>query len=314
MVESVTSREKRERKERLAKEKAALKAKRADLERQSGSFRIGEKAVSKKQAEQALKDTKGTLSAKDRETIAKKQEATRLGLKGAGEILTPENVEQLKERELRQEEQAPVLEEAGVFEDRPTEQTDLTTPIITQEGFREFEVAAGTELVQQRIVKFGGITGAQQEILNGIQDTVGTSLLGVKGLGEIVGDVPVVGDLITGITGDRGEVVQNVQSSLEARNQMATQIGTLVAEGSMDPAVGFKSLAVMEQNLEADLTLLKREAILSPAVRRSGEIIDIQVDLLELEQEIFDAKQRVAGGALEETDPARILQRIEELK
>ena len=125
--------------------------------------------------------------------------------------------------------------------------------------------------------------------------------------------VPFVGDIITGITGDRGEIVQNVQSSLEARNQMATKIGTLVKEGSMDAEDGFKALKKMEAELNADVTILKREAILSPAVRRSGEIIDIQVDLLELEQEIFDAKIQVAGGAIQETDPSIINTRLKEI-
>jgi len=253
-------------------------------------------------------------SERDKELIAKKQEATRVGLKGAGETLTPQIVGQLEQRTEAQEAQAPVLREAGVFEDRPTETTDLIKPITTEEGARQFAEQAGTELVEQRIIQFGGTTGVKKKIVDSIQDTVGTAIFGAKGIGEVFGDVAIVGEIITGITGDRGEVVQNIQSSLEARNQMAAKIGTLVKEGSMDSSEGFRALNIMEQELHADLTILKREAILSPAVRRSGEIIDIQVDLLELEQEIFDSKIQVAGGALQETNPSILLQRLDELE
>lgn len=279
-----------------------------------GKFQAEGKAVSRFDIERIKRET-GTSqqSQQDIQLQKEKAEALRVGIRERGDILTPDIRGQIVERTVTQEAQVPALQEAGVFEERPTEQEDLLKPITTEEGIEQFKIEAGSELVEQRLIKFGGTIGFKQQIVNGIQDTVGAGIFSVKTAGDVFGDVAIVGDIITGITGDRGEIVQNIQSSLEARNQMAAKIGTLVKEGSMDSTEGFRALARMEQEMEADISILKREAILSPAVRRSGEIIDIQVDLLELSQEIFDAKRVVAGGALQETDPFILSERLDEL-
>jgi hypothetical protein len=313
MVENKKRKKKGEAGARLKEQQAVQEKVIADKPK---TFTVDGKQVSESEFEKS-KRTTGTSqkSTKESELLAQKAEATRVGLKEAGATLTPQIVAGLQAREQAQVAQAPVLREEGVFEDRPTEQVDLTREAFTGEGIAEIKQEAGTELVQQRLIKFSPEerNDAKAKIVNSIQDTVGAGILSSKTVGEVASGVPFVGDIITGITGDRGEIVQNVQSSLEARNQMATKIGTLVKEGSMDAEDGFKALKKMEAELNADVTILKREAILSPAVRRSGEIIDIQVDLLELEQEIFDAKIQVAGGAIQETDPSIINTRLKEI-
>lgn len=303
-----------EKRKKKREKEQAREARVAERDIAGGKFQSEGKAVSRFDIERIKRET-GTSqqSQQDIQLQKEKAEALRLGIRGKGDILTPDIRGQIVERTEAQEAQVPALQEAGVFEERPTEQEDLLKPITTPEGIEQFKIEAGSEIVQQRLIKFGGTVGFKQQIVNGIQDTVGTSIFAAKGVGEIFGDVAIVGDIITGITGDRGEIVQNIQSSLETRKEMSARIGILVREGSMDSTEGFRALATMEQEMEADISILKREAILSPAVRRSGEIIDIQVDLLELSQEIFDAKRVVAGGALQETDPFILSQRLDEL-
>jgi len=234
----------------------------------------------------------------------------------------------------------PAKPEAEIFlreEAMPTEPRELVEPAFTREGLTQIALAGEAQRktkryedfinkeAQTRINKLSGndpftklkITELKlkRDLAGEILKTIDGSLIVIRAGAEIVGDVPFVGDLITGIVGNRKEVVDNVKSSLEAKNEMATSISSDVRDGNLHPADGFKALDTLEKQANEAESIIQEEAILSPAVRRSGDLEDIQTDILELRQEIFRARNEIALATVTgEFDPDRGIFRLEELK
>lgn len=231
------------------------------------------------------------------------------------------------------------LQAQGVFNEAPTQPNQLV--ISKQEDpeayKRQVELALQSDpLLMRGITKLdaknreiaedlaaaGNINQAayytNQKLINRLSratlKTAREAILQIRRASEITSDVPVVGDLISGILGDRPEIVQNFQSSLETKNQMATSIASDVKAGIMSTEDGFKALAALEEQTNNAEARIQQEAILSPAVRRSGELEDIQTDILELRQEIYRAKQEVAGAVIGEPDLTRLQLRLDEMR
>lgn len=124
-----------------------------------------------------------------------------------------------------------------------------------------------------------------------------------------------IGDTLDSLLGDSEEIVNNIQSSLQARKEMATAIARDVQTGSLTAEEGLNALELMEKELNEAEARIQQEAILSPAIRRSGQLVDIQVDMLEQRQAFFRARRAIAsvavGNPILANDEAELL-RIEE--
>lgn len=278
------------------------------------------------------------------EVLTGEQRAIQQGIVQAG--IQQQIQGQLAQQSVRPE-QSEVLErarpEAEQFlatEQLPISPTPLVQPFSTEEGQAQFQEARKRELQSGfigRAIKAldasdraviretsdDDLLAAQKIAVIKLKNTLaretlklaGNAILSFKASGETVGDVPVVGDLITGITGDRKEVVTTVKSSLEARNQMSADIARDVLEGRLNPNDGFRAIDAIEMEVDRVEALMQREAVLSPAVRRSGELEDLQTDILELRQEIFRSRDFISQGVVTgDFDPDAAIFRIKELR
>lgn len=270
---------------------------------------------------------------------AGKQEATQAAITGTEPEIQPkttqttvaEKQQQAKEIGIQQRN---TLEETGIVKGFPTEQKQLVSPIGTQQGVIEVFDAAQNERVTKRLQRFldtkqrnlvesfGDEMDVQEKIqltiIKGLDkvarftlDVIDNTALVARTAADVTSKVPFIGDIIVS---QREEKVQNLQSSLEAKNQMATAIASDVASGTMRQADAFKALDAIERQTNEAEAAIQQQVILSPTLRTSEALEDVQTDILELRQEIFRARTEVFGAGLVEPDPAAIALRIEELK
>lgn len=296
-------------------------------------------AVTEKQTEKGRKIREGKDKlelAKSRSKKPEEQTAVDGRITTTGDIAKEEASQANIERRTSEglpttlEGEKQLFEQAGVLKELPTEPNQLVEPISTPEGRQQFLDAQREESfaakledkLEGRISKetkdFGGlqlqaIRARNQVAVKALAAAEGPILLG-RLVGDIAGDIPFVGGLISGILGDRKEIVREVKSSLEAKNQMSADAARDVTDGTLSVQDGFKVLDAIERQTDEAESLIQQEAILSPAVRRSNELIDIQTDILELRQEIQRGRRDIAGSVISETNPAVVALRLEELR
>lgn len=264
-------------------------------------------------------------------------EATRQ-LQNAGvnvsNIALPTSVENARERQTQVE---GLLEAQDIFGEAPSTQSEiLAGGATTAEGFAQIQQQ------QEKLLQTNRFKIALDRKTNNYIDTIaaedpnraflvaqakaqnaiGTFALDaslkaltlVRGVAETGADVPFIGDIITGILGDNKEVVNNFKSSLDKRKEIAGTTAQDVVNGYMSAEDGFNSLNELERQLDFAENEIRQRAILSPAVRRSGSLEDIQVTMLQQRQAIFRARQVIAGSVLQEPNPDALALRLQEIK
>lgn len=201
-------------------------------------------------------------------------------------------------------------------EKRPTDQTQLggTAPFLSAEGQAEIKAATRAASPFKRIREFleartkGGFDTTEPQTPEEAQiavqaglaqigvDTIKiieTGLVGIQGIGETFREVEFVGSIIGDILGDRVEKVNNYKASLDKRKEMANDVSQNYNDGYIDLATAIASLDSLEKQLSHEEDLIQQQAILSPEVRRSGVLEDIQTTMLQQRQDLFDARNRV---------------------
>lgn len=275
--------------------------------------------------DQGLSPKAAQAEAARRVSLSIEQGTSSLGASGTGESTPAEilaNQSQLSEQFRRE----------GVFNPFPEQQNPLLAGSATSaEGFQQINEAADKELrlanwvdnklggrVSPEIKEAGGIrllqARLQVQVAVKFAEIADRALIAGRAGLELGTDIPFVGDIIGGIVGNRREKVNNLKSSLDKRKEMASQLSSDVKEGNVDPQTAFRTLNSLEQQLNEAESLIQQEAILSPSVRRSGILEDIQVTMLQQRQAIARARVDVASVAMGEPDMAKISNRLQELE
>jgi hypothetical protein len=314
-----------------------------DIDRRARN-QAGREERAKERAEQKIESRK--VSGKDREELAQAR-ARRAGmfeeelpiLKG-GELTTQQDVEAEALRLNEERKQRLIGETIG---EMPTDITPLVEPISSPEGLAQLEEARATEegamvvnpeanllklgtaTLNQAMKGFTGIspgaeipahvlTGDGKNLLGNSVVDLSRMLIVAQAGGEVFSGNQLL-DVIPNILGDRPEKVQNFQSALEAMNQMSTAISTDYINGNISQENAYLAIKTQEDRANKLEALIQREAILSPAVRRSGELADIQGDILELRQEIWRARATILSTFIDkEPDDFMLATRLEEIK
>ena len=260
-------------------------------------------------------------------------------LKG-GELTTQQDVEAEALRLNEERKQRLIGETIG---EMPTDITPLVEPISSPEGLAQLEEARATEegamvvnpkatllklgtaTLNQAMKGFTGIspgaeipahvlTGDAKNLLGNSVVDLSKMLIVAQAGGEVFSGNQLL-DVIPNILGDRPEKVQNFQSELEAMNQMSTAIATDYIGSKISQENAYLAIKAQEDRANRIEALIQREAILSPAVRRSGELGDIQGDILELRQEIWRARATILSTFIDkEPDDFMLATRLEEIK
>lgn len=228
------------------------------------------------------------------------------------------------------------LEAAGAFEDRPIEETDLTSgetvlDRLTGEESRdtfktekqlekEAQIQTERELKMQQLVADNAsaykISSNKayydaKEFMNNLIPAAKSS--GFAAL-EVGATIPFVGDVVTAFIEDPQENIGNIQASIVTYKGLADDIGSEMTAGRLSTQEGLRQLNVIDQQIEDAIAEIKKQSARSVVLKTSSELVDVQADLLETQQAIFDNKQVAAGEILQEQDPKVLNANIERLK
>lgn len=214
------------------------------------------------------------------------------------DFLTPEMVQntltQEQQMQQQKEQQAQATAEAGTL---PTQEKTIIEPFFSKEGQQQFyeglQNKAGTqnnptiaEALQSKdkgdVLK--AAYGLNKELFYGV-------ITGLEmGVEYVGGNLPFgIGQMVDSALGDNKKIVGNIKSSI---SQMSPQINNVITavKAGYPAELAKEDLKAIEQNINQAERNIQQEAITSIAIRSSGDIIDIQAQLLKVRQDIFLAK------------------------
>lgn len=108
--------------------------------------------------------------------------------------------------------------------------------------------------------------------------------------------------------------IQNIQSSLETKNQIVADTARDVQDGTITAMDGFKIVEATENRVNQAEEEIRIRLIKNPAARFSQEALDIQEDIYELRLEIARARRDISLAVVGEQDPEKLTIRLKELK
>jgi hypothetical protein len=309
----INSNKDEERKKRIAEAQAYIQAREKAASKAAEQQSISVKAARQKAAEGITAEVEGKSAAGEQITVEESRAAQ-------------------AEEQQRQQQEAQYFGERGALEPIPTEQTELVKP-FKEGGFAEIEAQAESETLFPKLnaridkkereslnklppdARFRRASVlSSQNIKRDLLDIVDRSVILARATTEIVGDVPIIGDVVKGVFGSRSEKISNLKSSLDKRKELASSIAQDVKAGYIDQETGLDAIDNLEQQLNEAEQLIKEQVILSPAVRRSGKLEDIQVTMLQQRQAIQRARIVIASTSFVEADPYEIEANIDKYK
>lgn len=250
---------------------------------------VGSKQVSNEeytQTKKAAGTATGALA--DKELIAKKKQATALGLKQAGDFLTPELIQ--KTQEVASGNLGDITAPEGL--DKSIEPLPLSTETGRAQLEQEIRRRAGVPDDFQRASLLDFVLpdqAAKDRIKNETKLLFERGKVVLRFAGDIGGKYNPLGFVI----GSDTKTINDVKTSLDKRKEDVNQLPQKVKLGIISANEALQLIDNAEQDLLESRNTIKYRSITSPAARQEGAMQDVEETLLQQDRAIYFAREEI---------------------
>ena len=288
-----TKEEEIERADRINAEQAKEKQDKADAlsdrlaiqNRTPQTYSVGGSRVTKEEYDKA-KAAFGTATGKeeDKDLIAKKQEATRLGLKEQGEMLTPQILENLQQSKADSTQQEATLKQK--FPD-----LNRVAPDINPNGIVEdINTEGGRAQVRDELERRAGVGIYAEDVQSVSEERIKLLAANAKAaVADVMDRIPFAKYVMA----SNEEQFSNLKSSLDKRKETFSKFSQQVEDTTLTPEVALELIENEKQRLNEAESEIKSLAILSPSIRRSRDLEDVEVTMVQQRESLFAAEQKI---------------------
>jgi hypothetical protein len=288
-----TKKEEIERADRINAEQAKAKQDKADAlsnrlaiqNKSPQTYSVGGLKVTKGEYDKA-KAAFGTATEKeeDKDIIAMKQEATRLGLKEQGEMLTPQILENLQRRKADSTQQEATLKQK--FPD-----LNRVAPDINPNGIVEdINTEGGRAQVRDELERRAGVGIYAEDVQSFPEERIKLLAANAKAAAAEVMDIIPFAKYVMATN---EEQFNNLKSSLDKRKETFSKFSQQVEDTTLTPEVALELIENEKQRLNEAESEIKSLAILSPSIRRSRDLEDVEVTMVQQRESLFAAEQKI---------------------
>lgn len=235
-------------------------------------------------------------------------------------------VTQLPPLTISEQQQQRIAEQSGAINETPVEQQQLVEPITTLEGqiqatkefYREGEIQKSiNERLKGKITPeleaAGGINLAVRRGMYTIgkfgNDTINNAIKSAAiTFDTIGGKLPFISDILS------TKRIDKIKSSLQNKNQIISSTVSDYEEGFITFNEAVRRINILENDTNTAEEIIQQRAILSPSIRSSGELLDVQTDFQELRIEIGRARTAIFNTAVKQPTPEDVAFRLENLR
>lgn len=203
---------------------------------------------------------------------------------GTAPLLTPGIVGEEKNKKIEAEKVFDSAQNPTQFKEFPTERPDL---------IKEFNTPEGQLQVAQEVIRRSGTQATPEETfkLRVEQMSRQQAIVASASIKELANKIPYFGELIT----KEKKNVDSLKQELGNQINSIDAITSMAIDGTIDRQTALDQLTKLEQDVFDTQETIQQRIILSPTLRKNGDVGEIETKLYNNYIKIFNARKQLSG-------------------